>query len=286
MYPRGWPHGSGSDDRLALPSDPHARSPVPRGRPRRPPGRRRRAVAFTVLLAIGLCGLAVAAVGIAHQLLPRQFTAVQQREITGWEMARRWRVLSAGKIFPATVAYAVAANYLEATTSLPLRAQLLAISPETSCATALSATAAQVLDQLGCSTVLRATYVDASGSMVATIAVAVLPGTAAARTAITDLGGTARVAAGSGDVHALAIARSPAAGFADADRQLSSAMSAGPYVIMSTAGFADDRQQQPGASDHYLSNEMTSFAIGLVTSAQKVLGALPRTPVCPGAPGC
>ena len=237
------------------------------------------------MLALGLGGLAVSAVGIAHQLLPRRFTAAQQREITGWEMARRWRVLPAGKIFPATVPYTVPADFLNATTGLPLRAQLLAISPQTSCAAAFSDTAAQVLDQDGCSAVLRATYVDASDSMVATIAVAVLPDSGAASAAISGLGGTTSFVAAPGDVHALPVTGSPAAGFGDADRQLWSAIGAGPYVIMSTAGFADDRQE-PGVSDQYLSAEMTSFAAGLVTSAQNVLGRQPPTPVCPGAPGC
>ena len=78
--------------------------------------RRRRFAVFALLLVIALAGLAVAAVGIAHALLPRQFTAAQRRQISDWEMERRWRVLSAGKIFPASLSYTVPGADLEAGT--------------------------------------------------------------------------------------------------------------------------------------------------------------------------
>ena len=49
----------------------------------------------------GLGGLAVAGRGIAGQLEPRTFTAAQRQRIMAWEVARRWRQLPAGRIFPA-----------------------------------------------------------------------------------------------------------------------------------------------------------------------------------------
>ena len=51
-------------------------------------------------LALGLIGLVVSLFGVATQVLPRRFTASQQREIVNWEFGRNWRVLSAGRSSP------------------------------------------------------------------------------------------------------------------------------------------------------------------------------------------
>ncbi len=245
---------------------------------------RARPALFGLLLAVGLCGLAASAFGIAHQLLPRQFTPSQRRQIVTWQMTRRWRSVPAGRIFPTTVRYDVPAYALDADQSLILDAHRLGIATKTSCHAGLSAKAARVLVADGCSAVLRATYVDASGSLVATVAVAVLPDAAAARKATGELTGSA-------DrypllVRSLRVARTPAARFGNAQRQLSRMSDGGPYVIMSTVGFTDGRRKVRVLADHYLDQEMLSLARGLSGSADSVLGRTPATPVCPGAPGC
>jgi hypothetical protein len=240
-------------------------------------------VAFALLLAVALVGLGVAAVGIAHRLLPRHFTAAQQRQIIGWEMARRWRVLPAGKIFPQVVPYTVPAGALDGPASLTLQAQRLAISPQESCSAAVTTAAASVLEHGGCSTAFQATYVDASGSMVATLVVAVLPaGSAAASVAQALKAGAYGTA---GPAQTFPVPGTAAAEFGNGDRQLSSVQAAGPYLIVSTAGFADAR---PGlvSADGYVDAEMASLTEGLVSSARRVLGKQPPLPVCPGAPGC
>jgi hypothetical protein len=254
----------------------------------RPEGRwrrRGRLTAFGALLTAGLIGLAVSAVGIAHQLLPRQFTSSQQRAITAWELGRRWRAMPAGKIFPASVSYYLSPGSLNATTTgLELRAQLLGISPETSCARAVSGTAIRLLREHGCSAALRATYVDASGSLVATVAVAVLPSSAAAGAVVSEL--SRDDADNPGVVRALAIPRTPAAVFGAAQRQVSYADAAESYVIMATAGFADGRGRVHLAADDYMDSELTSLSDGLIGEAKSVLGGRLPVPVCPGAPGC
>ena len=246
--------------------------------------RRGRLTAFGALLAAGLVGLAVSAVGIAHQLLPRHFTVAQQRAIATWEVQRRWRAVPAGTIFPASVPYYLPTTLLNSTSSMALNARLLGISPATSCAEASSGPAMQVLRTYGCSDAMRATYVDASGSLVATVAVAVMPSSAAAGTVVDQLSGTG--ARHPVPVRALAIARTPAAGFGAAQRQLSYVMGAESYVIMATAGFADGRGQVRLATDGYLDSELTNLAYGLVGKARSVLGGPPAAPVCPGTPGC
>ena len=69
-------------------------------------GRGRRAAAILALI-LGLVGLAVSMTGVAIQLLPRQFSAGQQRQIEGWEVMRRWQTMPAGQIFPASVSYQI-----------------------------------------------------------------------------------------------------------------------------------------------------------------------------------
>jgi hypothetical protein len=244
----------------------------------------RRLAAFAALLATGLAGLALSAVGIAHNLLPRQFTVAQRHQITTWELERRWRALPAGVIFPGAVSYGVPGGNLNSDSNLMLQARLLSISPASACTVAVTGTAAQLLSKYGCTAAMRATYVDSSGSLVATVTVAVLPDAAAEHVVVQDL-------TGSGDtsvslVRALPVARTPAAGFGDQQRQLTIAMGTGPYVIMSTAGFADGRHHVRLAADPYLHAEMSSLTSGLASAVERVLGKPLLPVVCPGAPGC
>ena len=120
--------------------------------------------------------------------------------------------------------------------------------------------------------------------MVATVTVAVLPSAAAARTVLNQLphSGASHPAL----IRTLAIARTPAAEFGAAQRQLSYAAAAESYVIMATAGFADGRSRVRLAADGYLNNELTSLAYGLMGRAKSVLGGPVATPACPGTPGC
>jgi hypothetical protein len=250
-----------------------------------PPRRGRgQAALFGLLLAAGLCGLAVSAFGAAHQLLPRQFSVAQQRRIMTWQMTRRWRAESAGHIFPQTVRYDLPGYALDSSQGLVLAAHRLGIATKTSCAAGLTAEAARILVAHGCSAVLRASYVDASGSLVATVAVAVLPDDAAARAATDALAGTP--GRNLALVRSLRVASTAAAHFGDAQRQLSRTVYGGPYVIMTTAGFADGRHKVRVSADQYLDQEMLSLVHGLSGSADAVLGHLPVSPVCPGAPGC
>jgi hypothetical protein len=198
-------------------------------------------------------------------------------------MERRWRELTAGKIFPASVGYQIPAGTLDATTALTLHAGLLAIGPQTSCAAAVLGSTVAAVRHYRCSAALRATYVDASGSMVATVTVMVLPGTAAADAVATDV----RTAAGRAPVEqTFPVRGTPAAGFAAGQGQLTNASARGPYVVLSTVGFADGRQRIAIRADSYLFQEMTSFNTGLLQSAATALGQQPPVPACPGAPGC
>jgi len=229
-------------------------------------GAGRRAVALVVLI-IGLAGLAISLTGAVSQVLPRQFTASEQRRIEAWEVSRRWQDMPAGQIFPASVTYQLPARALDDTAPLELPALRVSIAAQQSdCAKAVtSAAAGAALTRNGCQAVLRATYVDATRSYVMTVGVAALPTEAAAAGA--DRG-------------------SSPPRLDDHNRQISASFTAGPYVIMYAAGYADGRPRVPIGRDLYASAEMISLARGVARSVADTLAAKPAVPRCPGAPGC
>ncbi len=271
-------------------ADPQASGEHPR---RRAPGPRGRRAAALIALALGLVGFVISVTGMAIQLLPRRFTAPQQEQIENWEIASRWQHLTAGRIFPASVPYELSPTVLQDATPLNLDALRIAIAPQSGCgADVTTPAAAEVLRRDGCKAVLRATYVDATGSYVMTIGVAVLPSDAAAKKASQSLSqlqltaaddaGTSRLPAGILVVRY----RGTAGTVYNYSRQISASFPAGPYLVMYAAGYADSRPHVPVASDHYTYAEMTSLAKGVALSVANTLGGQPPTPHCPGTPGC
>jgi hypothetical protein len=259
-----------------------------------PAGRGRRAAAVIALI-LGLAGFAVSAVGVAIQLLPRHFSAGEQRQIKAWEIMRRWQTTPAGQIFPASVPYQLPANVLNDVAPLHLEALRIGIAPqESDCAKAVtSAAAGAALRKNGCEAVLRATYVDATRSYVMTVGVAVLPNAAAATSADSGLAPprltVARAAGGRGGLAAgvqVVSFRGAKAGVYDYHRQISTSYTAGPYLIMYAAGYADSRPRVPVNDDPYSDAEMTSMAKGVARSVAHTLAAAPAPPRCPGTPGC
>jgi hypothetical protein len=252
-------------------------APADRGR-----GGWRFGVTLTALF-VGTAGLAGSAAGVSAQLLPRRFTASQQQQIVGWEMERRWRTMSAGEIFPPAISYQLPSGALGAASGLPLKADRVGIARQTSCAAASDPAAGRVLASGRCTAMVRATYADETDSMLVTVGVAVMPSVGAAKSAASQLSAAPVPQPG---VRAVPFRSTLARGFGDRERQLSWAVSSGPYVIMSTAGYADGTPRIPLASDPYADQEMTSFATGVADAVGAPLGAVPPPPRCPGAPGC
>jgi hypothetical protein len=268
-------------------------SPPPAGRlpaPGRPAAHRHgwRLSLIAAGLVLGLCGLAAAGIGMASQFLPRGFSPAQQRQIMAWEVSRRWRTLPAGRIFPPAVSYRLPAELLNSASGVLLTAHRLGIARQAGCAAATDPAAARILSRLGCTAVLRASYADSTGSMLVTVGVAVLPGHAAAADAAREI--TAAAPPGGRQpppgVRPAPFGGTLAAGFGGAQRQLAAAVSDGPYVILSAAGYADGRPLVRMSSDSYASQEMRSLADGVAGAIGAPLGARPAVPHCPGAPGC
>jgi hypothetical protein len=240
--------------------------------------------ALTAAIFGGL-GLVVSLAGLTSSLLPRHFSAAQQRQIMAWEVSKRWRSLPAGDIFAPSVRYELPAATVDDLTGVGLQAARVGIAPQSSCAAATDTAAARVLDAHGCKALLRATYTDESATYVLTVGVAVLPSAAqatAAEAAIT--------AAGAGEqypgVQAVAFGGTPAGSFVAAQRQITRSFVAGPYIVMYTAGYADGRPRVPIGEDSYADSEMTSAARGVAETVAGTLAAPPPAPSCPGSPGC
>ena len=267
--------------------------PAPPGRTvagRRP--RWRGSAVATAALAVAVAGFVVAALGLTIRVLPRQFTSAQQRQITAWEVAGRWRELPAGQIFPGQVRYAPPAVLSDIGGSVALTARRLGIAPQEPCrppgSAATDPAATAVLVRNGCEAVLRATYTDGTGTYVATVGVVPMPGPAQARAAHRELSaGRLRMPGGRAPgVRALPLAGTLAASFTDSRRQLAASVVTGPYLVMYAVGYTDGRPLVPVAADSYADAEMTSFGAGVAASAANALGAPPPAPRCPGTPGC
>lgn len=239
-----------------------------------------------MVLALALTGLAVSAAGIADRLLPRRFTAAQQQQIMAWETAGRWRIMTAGQIFPATIGYQLSRIGVDSASGLSLVARRLGIAPQASCGEGADLAAAQVLNRYGCTAVLRATYADSTGSLLLTIGVAVLPDSEDAASAARALAVAPAGARLGPSVRAAAVPGTVAARFADRTRQLAWSSSVGPYVILSTVGFADGRPWVRISADSYVEQEMQRLADGIVDTVSAAIGQSPAVPRCPGAPGC
>jgi len=260
--------------------------PTDSGASAAPANRRRGGWRFGLTLTVlflSAAGLAASAAGVSAQLLPRKFTAQQQQEIIAWEMARRWRVLPAGEIFPAAITYHLPGNALGSRSGLPLKAYRVGMSRQSSCRAASDPAAARVLAAARCEAMFRATYADQADSMLVTVGVAVMPGAEAARAAASKLAVGQHPQPG---VRALSFRSTLARAFGDRQRQLSWADASGPYLVMSTVGYADGRPLAQVSSDPYADQEMTSFAGGVSSAVGTPLGAQPSPPRCPGAPGC
>jgi hypothetical protein len=234
-------------------------------------------------LVLGIAGLALSLEGVATQLLPRQFTTLQQRQITDWEAGKLWRVLPAGAIFPATIRYSPPAA-LDDATGLTLTAKRIGIARQASCRAAIDHAAAAVLARHGCEAVLRASYVDGTGSYVVTVGVAALPGAAQARAANRELAGGAT--RGSAGVLTAQFTGTPAAEFTNKHREIAARVVAGSYLIFYTTGYADGRSLVPITADRYADAEMTSVGGGVARAVGSVLGVPVPPPRCPGTPGC
>jgi hypothetical protein len=205
------------------------------------PARHARAVAGRLALAACCLIGAVAAGMVARTALDVQPTAAQRRAAERVAVAERWRSWPAGRIFPASLGYSTQLL----TTETATRA---GITPADSCQSSLSSAAAAAASQAGCVASLRASYVDEPQGVVYTVGVLVFARPGEAFMFVQQLG---RLGGSAASLRALALTGTASARFTDAARQLGAVRQAGPFVVLSVAGYADGepvaraRQRRP-----------------------------------------
>jgi hypothetical protein len=234
-------------------------------------------------LLAALAGLLGSLAAVVLSALPRTFSPAQQQQITSWELGKRWRTWPAGRIFPPVIPYQLSATALDGATAVRLTARRVGIARQASCRSAADPGAARVLARRGCLALLRATYQDATGSFAVTVGIAVLPGPGQASRSVHAL---PQGSAATPSVHAVGFGHTLTSNFGDQARQLSAAISDGPYLIMSTVGYADGRHRVRESADPYDKDEMLSAAAGISDWIGARIGAPPAPPRCPGGPAC
>jgi hypothetical protein len=220
-------------------------------------GRRgRRLIAFGVLIVLGIASIGGGGFLLVREL-GRDATKAEVAAAVQQEVASRWQRLPAGKVFPATVSYTDSEN-------ITTTARLVGISTPASCQSALDASVARALHRLGCTVVLRATYVDASGTLVTTVGVAVLRSAGAAGDADLRLtGGTL-----TSGVRAVTFGGTIASGFGDQQRVVFGIEhSTGPYLFFYTGGYVDGR---PDKSPD-LNGDLLALGDSVATTVESVL---------------
>ncbi len=248
-------------------------------------------MAGVIVALLGLCGLAVAGYGIRGELKPRTFTPAQQKRIEAWEIAKRWRTTPKAQLFPASITYKLGTRSASKG-ALRLTARRLEVAEQDPCAVAAAGSQKfrSVLGGDGCAALLRSTYADSTSSLVVTAGIAVLASAASATDAARFLTGGAR--AGRGGIARQLVLKpfrvfgTPAARYGFPQRQVSWAVAAGPYLVMTTVGYADGRPRVQIAGDSYAYQEMTSLARGIAVRVAAPLAAPPPVPRCPGVPSC
>jgi hypothetical protein len=248
-----------------------------------PPSQERRRYRLVLVgLVLALIGLSASIGSVVLHVLPRTFSRGQQQQLAAWEIGKRWRTWPAGRIFPAVIPYQVPATALDSGSPAQLSATRIGIAPAASCPSVTGPKAQPVLARQHCTTVLRATYRDSTGAFAITVGIAVLPSPAQAGHALHAL----NVRAASAGVRAAPFGHTLAASFSDAARQLSDISAAGPYLIMSTVGYANGRHRVRESADPYDKDEMLSVADGISDWIGARIGASPPPASCPGGPAC
>ncbi|MFB4312661.1 hypothetical protein [Actinomadura sp. 21ATH] len=203
---------------------------------------------MAVAAALAGCYLMTSGVALTGSwaLMNREPTNAELQQAALAEVARRWQVWPAGRIFPERVAYSRGGGESEFATRV-------GIAPQTACDTAVDQEYAPVLRRHGCRGVLRATYTDQLQGVVVTVGVAAFPDQWKADKAFRELPPNADPDRSGGvrpAVRAAAFPGTAAARFTDAARQERGTDRGGPYVMLTTAGYADGRPAEVTTKKH------------------------------------
>lgn len=216
---------------------------------------------LTVLLLV-LAGLACVGGGGAGLVfeLTRHATHAEAVAALRQEITSRWRRLPAGQIFKPAVTY----NTAEGVTALARRVGIAKASP---CASAADPEVGHALVSQGCVTVLRATYVDQSGTLASTEGIAVMPSSGAAAKALAAFPSATGQHKG---VDAVPFPGTITHLFGDRQRSWFGITASGPYVFLSAGGYTSARSGKRNAKNQAfddLSNGVVGMEMTTLTAA-------------------
>jgi hypothetical protein len=215
-----------------------------------------------MFFAIGVAGLGGGG-WLVYSELARPATHAEIAAASQAEIASRWERLTAGQIFPASIPYALASG-------LPTSAYRVGIAPVASCPAALGPQIAAALDRRGCTRVLRATYTDASRTLVLTTGIAVMPSATAAQHAVSGFGASHP----HGGIKPVTFPGTVADIPGTAGTDWFGVFHSGPYVLMFAAGTTDGQSVQAAG----LNPALVDLAFGVERPLATRLAGQDRNP--------
>ncbi|MER6949792.1 hypothetical protein ABT294_37835 [Nonomuraea sp. NPDC000554] len=220
------------------------------------------------IVAVSAVVVLLGTVGLFQETRARPLTPDEQNRYKQEEIARRWQAWPASGVFPDEVKYVGldrAQQY----------ARRVGIAPETECGKAVDSAVAGVLAEHGCVTVLRATYVDQTSTFVITVGVAVLKDEQSRVSATEQLGQDDRVG-----VLPVSFPGTVTERFGVEQRQRTGWVGAGPYIVFSTAGYADGRTRAAIPPEEILHSELWPAAKSIGGQIAYFLADPPKVPPC------
>jgi hypothetical protein len=193
-------------------------------------------LAVVGLLAAGAGGAALASEMTRHATRTEAQTAAQT------EVDSRWERLPAGQIFPGALGYTDSAGSGQ-------HIHRVGIAPRAGCAQATDPVIGRALVAAHCATILRATYVDGSGTLVATVGIAVMPSTGAAMNVYQKIDTDTN-----SGVRAVGFAGTGSSLFGNAQREQFALQAQGPYIFFESAGYGDGRPATTGPHEAALAD--------------------------------
>ncbi|GGS64997.1 hypothetical protein GCM10010156_24890 [Planobispora rosea] len=221
-----------------------------------------------IILAVATTAVLSGAVGLLRETASRPLTAEEQNRYVQQDVARRWRTWPTTLVFPQELEYV-------GLTRTRQYAQRIGIAPEVPCRAGTDAAVGSVLIENGCRTLLRATYVDETSTFVVTVGVAVMEDAEKRRAAAGQLAVDDRVG-----VRPVAFPGTASELFGAAQRQRNAWVGVGPYIVFSTAGYADGRTRAAVAPEEITHSELWPTAQSVAGRIAHALGAEPAVPRC------
>ncbi|WP_240197487.1 hypothetical protein [Nonomuraea lactucae] len=220
------------------------------------------------VLAMSALVVLLGTVGLLAETRARPLTPAEQQRYKQEEIARRWQAWPATGVFPDEVKYVGldrAQQY----------ARRVGIAPETDCRNAVDTSVAGILDEHGCVTMLRATYIDQTSTFVITVGVAVLKDEESRLAATDQLTQDDRVG-----VLPVPFRGTVTERFGNDQRQRTGWVGAGPYIVFSTAGYADGRTRAAVPPEELLHSELWPAARSIGGQIAYFLADPPKVPPC------